>query len=398
MIVNKDQILFIDRLNDGYVKRYLPYNDPLQLSYTRCHKDSQFYDKDCFMISVVTPLAIKEIYLQDILSSEQYQALMDKKLIIIIEQTTGAIYNLVDSIYEHLIILQNVPPSQILLVCGSMDNKIRIDEQASKHNTDRINIEVYYRYEKENLQRFYLDWNIEIKDDSPYPKIENPFIKRDFNKKFLCFNGMYRTHRLALLTLLHNKNLQEQGFLSFAKFPRQEIWKDTYNRALEDYPSIKDEIIAGSDVQEKLPYILDIKNFYQDLGIIVRSSMSYYRKSYFSIITETFYKNIYPRFITEKIIKGFMFKHPFIAVSSPGTLEILKDMGYKTFNTIIDESYDKINDDGLRLKAIAIETERLCNLSTTELSDFCDKAYDITEYNYNVLSTKTTYIKSISDK
>lgn len=373
----------------------MDHDDPLALSYLECHDQSMFVTKDCYFITVAVPFAITYINVKEILSESEYERLMDKKLFLIIEQTHGAHYHLADYIYSHLVLKENVPASQIILVCGSMDIKNRVDELSMEHNLDKIHLEVYYRYERENLRRFYLDWNMIVNQDTKYPKIENPFIKRNFDKNFLCFNGMYRSHRLALLTLMHNKNLQDKGYISFAKFAKDDNWNNTLQKALLEYPTIHDEIIAGSSVKETLPYILDVKNFYQDLGPIVRSSMVYYKKSYFSVITETFYKNIYPRFVTEKIIKGFMFKHPFITVSSPGTLHILKDMGYKTFDPIIDESYDTIQDDGLRLKAITNEIERLCNLTESELNDFCDKAFHITEYNYDVLSKKQTHVKTV---
>lgn len=393
MIINKDKIIFIDRNTDNFIVKHLDSNSPAVTPYIKYHDQSSFFNKRCFLITIVIPNVLNSFKIKELLPIEEYQNLIDKKLILVIEYTTDANYRLVELAYKNLVIEQNIPASQILLVCGSTDLITQVEERANFYNIEKVNIEIFYRYEEENLLRFYQDLNVPINEKTPYPKIINPFDQRQFTKKFLNFNGMYRKHRLAFLTLLHNKNLIKDGFISFGKFDKSN-WDKTINEAKQSFSDIEDEIEKGKDVYNQLPFILDVRDMYNiDLAGVVRSSMNYYKKSYFSIISETYYDNTYPRFFTEKIIKGFMFKHPFIAIAIPGILDTLKDMGYKTFDSIIDESYDKIKDDGLRLRAISTEVERLCNLNSQEFSLFCDKAKELTEYNFKVLSEKHIFVK-----
>jgi hypothetical protein len=89
-------------------------------------------------------------------------------------------------------------------------------------------------------------------------------------------------------------------------------------------------------------------------------------------------------------------KHPFIVATAPNSLQYLKQLGYKTFDGIIDESYDLETDDGKRMIKIVNETERLCKLQSTELENFLDQAKAICEYNYNVLKNKTEFIKAMN--
>jgi hypothetical protein len=97
------------------------------------------------------------------------------------------------------------------------------------------------------------------------------------------------------------------------------------------------------------------------------------------------------RILSEKIFKPIGMKHPFIVVSNPKTLELLRTLGYKTFSPWIDESYDLIEDDAERLLAIAKETKRLCELSPQELTEFLTNCKEICEYNLKVMQSKTIH-------
>jgi F0F1-type ATP synthase membrane subunit b/b' len=74
---------------------------------------------------------------------------------------------------------------------------------------------------------------------------------------------------------------------------------------------------------------------------------------------------------------------------------MLRQLGYKTFNGIIDESYDEIEDDVERLTMITNEIERLCNLNEEQLIEFKQQALEIVEYNYNLLMSKTNFLNQI---
>jgi hypothetical protein len=79
-------------------------------------------------------------------------------------------------------------------------------------------------------------------------------------------------------------------------------------------------------------------------------------------------------------------------------LEYLKSLGYKTFHPYINESYDEIVDDKLRMDAITTEILRLNNFSDSEWLIFQKNVKDIIEHNYKVLSSKTDFrITKIND-
>ena len=70
--------------------------------------------------------------------------------------------------------------------------------------------------------------------------------------------------------------------------------------------------------------------------------------------------------LTEKIFKPICLRMPFIVVGTCHSLEYLRSYGFKTFATLWDESYDTIEDDHLRIEAIARVLQDLDRLSTLE--------------------------------
>jgi hypothetical protein len=69
-------------------------------------------------------------------------------------------------------------------------------------------------------------------------------------------------------------------------------------------------------------------------------------------------------------------------------LRSLRDRGYKTFSPFIDESYDEIENDKLRLQAVAEEVNRL---SKSDLVEFTHQVKDIIEHNAKTLWNQTIF-------
>ena len=79
-------------------------------------------------------------------------------------------------------------------------------------------------------------------------------------------------------------------------------------------------------------------------------------------------------------------------VARPRSLELLTELGYRTFSPWIDERYDRETDDEKRLLMILAEIERLVHLKPDELSDFLHNARQICRHNQLVLKSKQTYM------
>lgn len=75
-------------------------------------------------------------------------------------------------------------------------------------------------------------------------------------------------------------------------------------------------------------------------------------------------------------------KQPFILMNSKYSLKALRDLGFKTFDGVIDETYDTL-DNPDRFETIFREIKRISNFSIDELKEKYNQLEHILEHNYN---------------
>ena len=77
----------------------------------------------------------------------------------------------------------------------------------------------------------------------------------------------------------------------------------------------------------------------------------WYDDTYFSLVTESTYHG-QRRYFTEKTFKPIAYRHPFLIVGSYNLLNMLRKLGFETYENIFNESYDAIVDFDTRLAAV----------------------------------------------
>ena len=81
---------------------------------------------------------------------------------------------------------------------------------------------------------------------------------------------------------------------------------------------------------------------------------------------------------SEKIYKPIAMGHPFVAVANRGFYRDLHNTGFQTFHSLIDESFDLIDNNQDRLDRIATVVEDLC---ASDLDEFLVASRAISKYN-----------------
>lgn len=117
-----------------------------------------------------------------------------------------------------------------------------------------------------------------------------------------------------------------------------------------------------------------------------------YNNSWFSIVAET--DESQHDFITEKTAKCFFSKRIFVCLAAPGHLKLLQEQGFKTFDTIIDESYDSDTNLLRRIKAISKQVQFLANSDPAELYQ---KAKSILDHNFNLINDMSWQMHNIKN-
>jgi hypothetical protein len=114
------------------------------------------------------------------------------------------------------------------------------------------------------------------------------------------------------------------------------------------------------------------------------------------VITESVFDDV-SLFLDEKVWKPIYNYHPFIILGCPNSLKKLREMGFKTFEPFINESYDNEVHSGKRMGMIVDEVERLCSMSFGELSYIYKKLIPILKHNRDILLNKKTELLNLLD-
>ena len=102
-----------------------------------------------------------------------------------------------------------------------------------------------------------------------------------------------------------------------------------------------------------------------------------YNISYYNLITESSFKGSH-FFPTEKIWKPIVTGIPFVCIATQNFLQRVRDLGFKTYNSVWDESYDTEPNEKHRLEMIA----DLCvQLQTFDWQSNRQKLIDIANHN-----------------
>lgn len=338
---------------------------------------------------ITTPRSLTAYDFRELLGDEFYSQVLQKELSIYLDLSFEPFLTCIDNVYHYLVIKHDIPSSQVIFASNMFDAKTYNIEIAKKLNVEPIKTIFIPTLE------FFINQQANINPSLTAKTLQN----KEYTKKFLNFNRRWRSHRPILTLLLRHYNLLNKGFVSFGPCEHHTKWEEIFDGMIVTSignQEMFDAIMANKDIKDMPPLYLDTDNLSINRPEPEISTIKYYENSYFSVVSETTFYNkdttCNSRFITEKTFKAILFEHPFILVSIPKSLEVLKYLGYKTFSPFIDESYDQELDDNKRMMMIVREIERLCNLSDADLETFLVECKKICKYNYNHLLNKRIFM------
>ena len=214
--------------------------------------------------------------------------------------------------------------------------KARLDELCTTHNL-RINC---YRFISGNTAArdipgfvYFTDfelWYYQRNQASPALKIHCEPRERDFT----VLNRLHKSWRaLAMADLKHN-GILDNSYWSYCETGK---FEDTEC-------AIKIDDISGLRTRtekflQSAPYISDELDFDQrnDHSTLVPK---YHVNSYCNIVMETHFDIGSGTFLTEKTFKPIKHGQMFFIAGPAGSLQVLRDLGYRVFDSVLDNSYD----------------------------------------------------------
>jgi hypothetical protein len=272
---------------------------------------------------------------------------------------------------------------------------------------------------------------------NPTPtKLSDPVIDK-IEYPYVCLNGVQRTHRVMLLCVLEELNLLNKGIVTWNFYQNAQtnlptvdnksrtntqmflttspptrindrVSQDFYQNAQTNLPTVDNKSRTNTQmflttspptrINDRVSWNNNLRQSYnkyhnkfynqtnctQTVDAYVGSCEveDHILKSFLYVVTETVFDYPYS-FITEKTFKAFLNKRPFIILGPSGTITQIKKLGFKTFDTIFDESYDEIVDPSVRLTNIVKIIKTVSGLSLEEIKKIMLEIQPILDFNHD---------------
>lgn len=220
-----------------------------------------------------------------------------------------------------------------------------------------------------------------------WPEVEYMFQRQvDFSKASLTHFKRRSKHYMALCRIdklerrIFMSNLWKNGLDKRGYFSYCQEQLDQHN----DYSGIDlyDEFLAEQDQLGKEfikagPFYVDSLTSEQRNDYSVLSD-DMYQDSYFNFVLESFINidGSGGQSMTEKTFKPILYCQPFICVAEHHHLKHLRELGYHTFDNIIDESYDDIENTQERFEAVMGLAQDLASIDLDTVHDMYKKCGD----------------------
>lgn len=271
-----------------------------------------------------------------------------------------------------------LPSSQIIYLTCCANGKDLYLDFCQRYNREPLSINFeylpfYFSTYHDQVQKRNIEYQVNIK-----------------KKTFLMFNRRWGNHPQRVLMLCHlfKNNLLDDFYISFSKDEVDNKGSfTTHAQKFLNYLSgpnlITDDDLAL--IETRLPLILDHNKLEQNLMFTeFTSTQSFYNNSMIHVIAETyFFSNLIH--LTEKSYKPIAYKQPFIMFASPGSLNALRQQGFKTFSSLWDESYDDEKDHTKRFFKILDLMKEISSWTEDRKLAKISEAKEIVEYNFEIL-------------
>jgi len=191
-----------------------------------------------------------------------------------------------------------------------------------------------------------------------------------FDRMFLIYSRGWtnsREYRLKFIELLTQHKLLDHCKISMLKHEE--------GHAVKDYQFKNSNLqVDNTDVYDLIPNCEAPSSASADYDSADIAS------TVMSVVLETIYDGSRIH-LTEKILRPIACGHAFVVAAAPGTLQYLRNYGFRTFAPYIDESYDEETDSIVRLEKICQAMKKISQLSGTELQSWYYAVREIAIFN-----------------
>ena len=243
---------------------------------------------------------------------------------------------------------------------GIYDNTFLLHSEKRSKNLDI--------YQNNNFIPIYY-WNHALLSLDWFRFAQHISIKKTPTKKFLIYNRAWagtREYRLKFADLLIDYKLFNQCQTSVAFYDQNVYYKNHQFNNKKWQPL------------HRLENHFDLNNTQSTSS--ADFTIEDYENTDIEVVLETLFDDDRLH-LTEKSLRPIACGQPFILAATHGSLKYIRSYGFKTFDNIIDESYDLIEDPATRLQAIILSMQQIANWTDDERHDKMSQLQQIAEFN-----------------
>lgn len=205
---------------------------------------------------------------------------------------------------------------------------------------------------------------------------------RHFITAYLAGKDMIRNNNVSFYFKVSNAELKRRMWFGWKEFSLK-------------YPSVSEILLEGNTkLQELVPLSIEISDpvgldeYATDPeadggGKNIRKNhdpVNSYLESFCAIVQETRVTQPWAN-ISEKTLNAMKNYRPFVIAGAPGTIKMLKDMGFKTFDKWWDESYDDIVSNKDRMVKLCETIDYINSFSIKEMQEMYKEMIPILKHN-----------------
>lgn len=180
------------------------------------------------------------------------------------------------------------------------------------------------------------------------------------SKFFDILLGCERTHRNYVYNFITQNNLNTKVIMTYYR-----RWNIDLRQTEHIFETDGLEFLPESNYTHSVHHVL---YYGRKTNLSQVIPFTIYNDSYYSLVAETNAENQF-NFYTEKIVKPILGKRLFIVIAGQGYLKNLRSFGFKTFDSVIDESYDDEPDNITRWRMAMNQVKNLINENPIIVTD-----------------------------
>ena len=212
------------------------------------------------------------------------------------------------------------------------------DSQRTLFATNTIDLDPWTADLARSGHKIIVDNLWEQPTPSPFYRILDPY--------WFWYNQCLINHTLGYINYEPDRTYEYMAFMPMrVKKPHRDKLVSALAHHLDSM--IYSYVERGQYLPNDMPHDLNMVSEFQQ-----NFHPTWYNQTCFSIVSETMVDSDRSLLVTEKTFKPLGFGHPLMVYGQAGVLDFLRGLGFETYETLFDESYDTIVDKDQRLAKI----------------------------------------------